>query len=179
MRWPGSPILTTAESTVSTGPESTTGFSSRNAISGKRSLRKATWLISCSNPVVSTGGTLRANQLRPVTTILHSEAVIAGPDHHLDDGRQEIADLLLRRLDGAVQLKEARLLMLRAGREVLDQVLPLLPGGHEPTLMGVEGRDEVAIQMLVHGSVSWARLEDLKRAGAQGLMVLPVESLLA
>ena len=38
--------------------------------------------------LVSTGGTLRANQLRPVTTILESEAVIAGPDQRLEDGRQ-------------------------------------------------------------------------------------------
>jgi ATP phosphoribosyltransferase len=129
--------------------------------------------------LVSSGGTLRANQLRPVTTILRSEAVIAGPDQRLEDGRQEIADLLLSRLDGAVQLKESRLLMLRTGRPSLDQVLPLLPGGHEPTLTGVEGRDEVAIQMLVHGPVSWAKLEDLKRAGAHNLMVLPVEGMLA
>ena len=105
--------------------------------------------------------------------------VIAGPDAFLEDGRQEIADLLLRRLDGAVQLKEARLLMLRAGRDRLEQVLPLLPGGHEPTLMPVEGRDEVAVQMLVHGSVPWGRLEELKRAGAHNLLVLPVEGMLA
>ncbi|PZU45563.1 MAG: ATP phosphoribosyltransferase [Arsenicicoccus sp.] len=129
--------------------------------------------------LVSTGGTLRANQLKPVTTILHSEAVIAGPRQQLDDGRQEIADLLIRRIDGAVQLKESRLLMLRVARDTLPAVLPLLPGGHEPTLMSVEDRDEVALQMLVHGSVSWARLEDLKRAGAHNLMVLPVEGMLA
>ena len=129
--------------------------------------------------LVSTGGTLRANQLVPVTTILHSEAVIAGPGRTLDDGRQEIADLLLRRLDGAVQLKESRLLMLRTARSGLDTVLGLLPEGHEPTVTAVEGRDEVALQMLVHGPVSWARLEDLKRAGAHNLMVLPVEGMLA
>lgn len=129
--------------------------------------------------LVSTGGTLRANGLVPVTTILESEAVIAGPDQTLDDGRQEIADLLLRRLDGAVQLKEARLLMLRAGRDDLGAVVPLLPEGHEPTVMQVDGRDEVSIQVLVHGSVTWARLEELKRAGAHNLMVLPVEGMLA
>ncbi|MFK5689317.1 ATP phosphoribosyltransferase [Ornithinimicrobium sp. LYQ92] len=129
--------------------------------------------------LVSSGGTLRANQLKPVTTILESEAVIAGPRAQLDDGRQEIADLLIRRLDGAVQLKEARLLMLRADRGVLDEVLPLLPGGHEPTVTAVEGRDEVAIQMLVHGPISWAKLEDLKQVGAHNLLVLPVEGMLA
>ena len=129
--------------------------------------------------LVSTGGTLRANGLVPVTTILESEAVIAGPDHHLDDGRQEIAELLLRRLDGAVQLRESRLLMLRTGRGSLDGVLPLLPAGHEPTVLQVDGREEVSVQILVHGPVSWSRLEDLKRAGAHNLMVLPVEGMLA
>jgi ATP phosphoribosyltransferase len=129
--------------------------------------------------LVSTGGTLRANQLRPVTTILHSEAVIAGPDTTLDDGRQEIADLLMRRLDGAVQLKESRLLMLRAARERLTELLPLLPAGHEPTILQVDDRPEVSVQVLVHGSVSWATLEQLKQAGAHNLMVLPVEGMLA
>lgn len=129
--------------------------------------------------LVSSGGTLRANQLRPVTTILHSEAVIAGPAGTLDDGRQEIADLLLRRLDGALQLKESRLLLLRVGRPELTGVLPLLPDGHEPTVTSVEGRDEVSVQVLVHGSVSWAKLEQLKQAGAHNLMVLPVEGMLA
>ncbi|WP_134773389.1 ATP phosphoribosyltransferase [Ornithinimicrobium flavum] len=129
--------------------------------------------------LVSTGGTLRANQLRPVTTILHSEAVIAGPDSTLDDGRQEIADLLMRRLDGAVQLKESRLLMLRAARETLTDLLPLLPAGHEPTVLQVDDRTEVSVQVLVHGSVSWAKLEQLKQAGAHNLMVLPVEGMLA
>lgn len=129
--------------------------------------------------LVSTGGTLRANQLRPVTTILHSEAVIAGPSTPLDDGRQEIADLLLRRLDGALQLKESRLLMLRVTREGLVSLLPLLPAGHEPTIMQVDDRDEVSVQVLVHGSVSWSTLEQLKHAGASNLMVLPVEGMLA
>ena len=129
--------------------------------------------------LVSTGGTLRANQLKPVTTILHSEAVIAGPSQTLDDGRQEIADLLMRRLDGALQLKESRLLLLRASREVLTGLLPLLPDGHEPTILQVDDRDEVSVQVLVHGSVSWAKLEQLKHAGAHNLMVLPVEGMLA
>lgn len=129
--------------------------------------------------LVSSGGTLRANQLKPVATILHSEAVIAGPSGTLDDGRQEIADLLLRRLDGAVQLKVSRLLLLRTGREDLTAILPLLPAGHEPTVLRVDDRDEVSVQVLVHGSVSWAKLEQLKQAGAHNLMVLPVEGMLA
>ncbi|GAA1159771.1 ATP phosphoribosyltransferase [Ornithinicoccus hortensis] len=128
--------------------------------------------------LVSTGGTLAANNLKPVETLLHSEAVIAGPTHPLEDGRADIADMLLRRMDGALRLKETRLLMLRAGRDVLPEVLGKLPEGGEPTVLQVDGRDEVSVQVLCHNAVSWQRLEDLKRAGAHTLMVLPVEGML-
>lgn len=129
--------------------------------------------------LVSSGATLRANQLRPVTTVLESEAVIAGPGTTLEDGRQEIADLLMRRLDGALRLKEARLLMLRVPRADLTTVLAALPAGDEPTVLRVDDRYELSVQALVHGSVPWSRLEDLKQAGARSLMVLPVEGMLA
>ncbi len=129
--------------------------------------------------LVSSGGTLAANQLKPVATLLHSEAVVAGPAHPLDAARGEMAELLLRRMDGALRLKETRLLMLRAARDELTQVLTQLPDGHEPTILAVDGHDEVSVQMLCHAAVSWKRLEDLKRAGARQLMVLPVEGMLA
>ena len=129
--------------------------------------------------LVSTGGTLAANALKPVETLLHSEAVIAGPTAPLEDGREEIADLLLRRMDGALRLKETRLLMLRAGRDVLTEVLQRLPAGGEPTVLAVDGRDEVSVQLLCHNAVPWPRLEELKRAGAHTIMVLPVEGMLA
>ncbi len=129
--------------------------------------------------LVSSGGTLAANQLKPVVTLLHSEAVVTGPAQPLEDARGEMADLLLRRMDGALRLKETRLLMLRTARTELTQVLTQLPEGHEPTVLQVDGHDEVSVQMLCHAAVSWKRLEDLKRAGARQLMVLPVEGMLA
>lgn len=129
--------------------------------------------------LVSSGGTLSANQLKPVVTLLHSEAVVTGPAQPLEDARGEMAELLLRRMDGALRLKETRLLMLRATRAQLTQVLTKLPEGHEPTVLQVDGHDEVSVQMLCHAAVSWQRLEDLKRAGARQLMVLPVEGMLA
>lgn len=130
--------------------------------------------------LVSSGGTLAANQLKPVATLLHSEAVVAGPAHPLEDARGELVDLLLRRVDGALRLKETRLLMLRTARTDLTQVLTQLPEGHEPTVLQVDGDGaDVSVQMLCHAAVSWQRLEDLKRSGARQIMVLPVEGMLA
>ncbi|HEY4560024.1 MAG TPA: ATP phosphoribosyltransferase, partial [Lysobacter sp.] len=79
----------------------------------------------------------------------------------------------------ALRTRHSRLLMFQAERNAIPQLLPLLPDAEAPTLLQVDGADRLALQALCHGRLTWQRLEDLKRAGAQGLMVLPVESLLA
>ncbi|TBR07608.1 MAG: ATP phosphoribosyltransferase [Lysobacter sp.] len=129
--------------------------------------------------LVSSGATLIANQLKPVATLLESEAVLAGPADDFEGARAGLAELLLRRMDGALRTRNSKLLMFQAQRSALAQLLPLLPDAEEPTLLQVDGADRLALQALCHGHLTWQRLEDLKRAGAQGLMVLPVESMLA
>jgi ATP phosphoribosyltransferase len=129
--------------------------------------------------LVSSGATLAANQLKPVLTLLESEAVLAGPVAGFDDVRAELMELLLRRLDGALRLRRSKLLMFQAPRELLPTLLPLLPDAEAPTVMQVDGGKNLALQALCHGALTWQRLEELKRAGACGLMVLPVEGLLA
>lgn len=129
--------------------------------------------------LVSSGATLAANQLKPVATLLQSEAVLAGPAGEFEGERAALAELLLRRLDGVLKTRDSRLLLFQAERGVLSRLLALLPDAEAPTMLQVDGADRLALQALCHGRLTWQRLEDLKRAGAQGLMVLPVESMLA
>ncbi|MBW8823384.1 MAG: ATP phosphoribosyltransferase [Xanthomonadales bacterium] len=129
--------------------------------------------------LVSSGATLAANQLKAVEDILQSEAVIAGPVRDFDPALAGIAEMLLRRLDGVVKIRDSKLLMFQAPRAALGDVLPLLPDAEPPTMYPVDGEGMLALQALCHGVVTWQRLEELKRAGARGLMVLPVERMLA
>ncbi|MCY7354987.1 MAG: ATP phosphoribosyltransferase [Lysobacter sp.] len=129
--------------------------------------------------LVSSGATLAANQLKAVTTLLESQAVLAGPIADFKDARGELAAMLLRRLDGVLRQKDSRLLLFQAQRSQLAGLMRLLPDVEAPTVMQVDGGDSLALQALCHGSMTWQRLEDLKRAGARGLMVLPVERMLA
>lgn len=130
--------------------------------------------------LVSTGGTLVANQLKEVAVILESEAVIAGPSKPFNDERQALADLLLRRLDGVLSVKAAKLLMLQAERAALGELLKLLPDVDAPLVTALDGDgSRVAVQALCRTAVTWQRLEDMKKAGASALMVLPVEQMLA
>ncbi|WP_028770255.1 ATP phosphoribosyltransferase [Silanimonas lenta] len=130
--------------------------------------------------LVSTGGTLAANQLKEVAVVLESEAVLAGPSRAFNDERQALADLLLRRLDGVLSVKAAKLLLLQAERGALEGLLKLLPDADAPIVTPVDGSaDRVAVQALCRTAVTWQRLEDMKKAGARALMVLPVEQMLA
>lgn len=129
--------------------------------------------------LVSSGATLAANHLKPVETLLESEAVLAGPVAPFGDVRAELAALLLRRLDGVLRLKDSKLLLFRAERDTVEELLKLLPDAEAPTVTSVDGSNTLALQALCHGAVTWQRLEDLKRAGASGLLVLPVERMLA
>lgn len=129
--------------------------------------------------LVSTGGTLAANQLKEVAVVLESEAVIAGPAKPFNDERQVLADLLLRRLDGVLSVKAAKLLMLQAERGALAELLKLLPDVEAPLVTTIDGQaSRVSVQALCRTALTWQRLEDLKKAGGSALMVLPVEQML-
>jgi ATP phosphoribosyltransferase len=130
--------------------------------------------------LVSTGGTLAANQLREVAVILESEAVLAAPVAPFADERADLAAMLLRRLDGVLQVRDSKLVMLHVDRSALDAVIRLLPGADSPSVMALDGnRDAVALQAVCQGAITWQHLEDMKRAGARGMLVLPVEQMLA
>ncbi len=130
--------------------------------------------------LVSSGATLAANQLQEATVILESEAVIAGPAELPGDERGELRDLLLRRIDGVIQVRESKLIMLHAARDRIDAIRAILPNAQAPTLLPIEGSaGQVALQAVCYGAITWQHLEEMKRAGASQLLVLPVEKILA
>ncbi len=129
--------------------------------------------------LVSSGATLAANHLKPVETLLQSEAVLAGPVAPFGDERADLVAMLLRRLDGVMKIRDSKLLLFQAPRHAMPALMELLPDAEPPTVTSIDGSEHLALQALCHGAMTWQRLEDLKRAGANGLLVLPVERMLA
>ncbi|WP_424682436.1 ATP phosphoribosyltransferase [Frateuria sp. YIM B11624] len=130
--------------------------------------------------LVQSGGTLLANQLREADVVLESEALLVGPKVLPADERGDLVELLLKRIDGVIQVRESRLLLLQTSRGALEAVTRLLPGGPQPTLLPLAGQpDQVMLQALCAGEVSWRQLEEIKKAGAREMFVLPVERMLA
>ncbi len=129
--------------------------------------------------LVSSGATLAANQLREAAVLLQSEAVLAAPSELPADERGELVELLLRRIDGVIQVRDTKLLMLQAPRSAMERIGRVLPDGSTPVLTPVEGQaDQVAMQALCRGAITWQHLEAIKGAGASHILVLPVEQVL-
>lgn len=130
--------------------------------------------------LVSTGSTLKANNLIEVETLLESEAVVIQTSEPLSDTKQEWVDKILQRLDGVLQVRESKYIMLHAPRAALDRISELLPGSEYPTVIPLDGQgDKVAVHAVCRENVFWETLENLKAAGASSLLVIPVEKMLA
>jgi ATP phosphoribosyltransferase len=130
--------------------------------------------------LVSTGSTLVANGLEEVETLLDSEAVIIQTLAPLSDVKQALVDRILQRLDGVLQVRESKYIMLHAPRSALPKIHDLLPGSEAPTVIPLDGTNEkVAVHAVCRENVFWETLENLKAAGASSLLVLPVEKMLA
>ena len=130
--------------------------------------------------LVSTGGTLKANGLREVETLLESDAVVIQTQKPLAPEKQALVDKILQRLDGVLQVRESKYIMLHAPKSALPEIRDLLPGSEAPTILRLDGNDDkVAVHAVCRENVFWETLENLKAAGASSLLVLPVEKMLA
>ena len=129
--------------------------------------------------LVSTGVTLAANHLREVETILESQSVLLRTTMQVPTVSEEWIQRLLRRMDGVLQVRESKYIMLHAPRDALKEISDLLPGSEAPTVMPLEGRpDKVAVHAVCPEEVFWETLEALQAAGATSLLVLPLEKML-
>ena len=130
--------------------------------------------------LVSTGSTLEANGLKEVDLLLESEAVVIQTRAELSPDKQALVDRMLQRLDGVLQVRESKYIMLHAPRTALAEIRELLPGSEAPTVIPLDGAgDKVAVHAVCRENVFWETLENLKSAGASSLLVLPVEKMLA
>ena len=120
------------------------------------------------------------SHLREVETVLESHAVLIRTPLELPADKRDWAQRLLTRIEGVLQVRESKYIMLHAPRSALGEIRRLLPGSESPTIIPLEGSaDRVAVHAVCRENVFWETLESLKKAGASALLVLPVEKMLA
>jgi ATP phosphoribosyltransferase len=129
--------------------------------------------------IVASGATLAANNLVEITTVLRSEALLIRGEEPLAAEKEAIIARLLPRFQGALQAEDSKYIMLHAPKEHLADIIRLLPGAESPTLLPLQGRDDLmAVHAVCRESVFWETMEQIKEAGGSAILVLPIEKMM-
>jgi ATP phosphoribosyltransferase len=129
--------------------------------------------------LVSTGATLEANGLRPVETVLESEAVLIRTTRPLNQTQADLGERLLSRIEGVLATRDSKYIMMNAPGEALKRITEILPGAEAPTIIPLHGRaGHFAVHAVCQESVFWETLQKLKEAGASAILVVPIEKMM-
>ncbi|CZF77709.1 ATP phosphoribosyltransferase [Grimontia sp. AD028] len=129
--------------------------------------------------LVSTGATLEANGLKEAEVIFRSKAVLIQRMGEFDADKTALIERLLTRIKGVIQAKESKYIMLHAPSETLEQVVELLPGAEDPTILPLaHDKQRVAVHLVSTENLFWETMEKLKALGASSILVLPIEKMM-
>ncbi|MFW2403275.1 MAG: ATP phosphoribosyltransferase [Gammaproteobacteria bacterium] len=130
--------------------------------------------------LVSSGTTMKANKIREGETILDSECVLIKTPVDIPAEKVEWVDRLLQRIEGVMQVRESKYIMMHAPKDALADIAALLPGAEAPTVLPLDHvEDRVAVHVVCRENVFWETLEALKAIGASSILVVPIEKMLA
>jgi ATP phosphoribosyltransferase len=124
--------------------------------------------------LISTGSTMRVNGLRPVVTLLESEAVLVR-GASLGAAQRELADRVATMLGAVLAGRRRRYVLMNAPTSAVDDVAALIPGIDAPTVVPLAAPGMVAVHSVVLADDVWSVLPKLEEAGASGILVLPIE----
>lgn len=145
-------------------------------VSGAAEIAPHLGIADIVTDLVSTGSTLRVNQLREISTILESTARLITAPNGLASPRRRAIDELVTALESVLRARGKRYVMANMPRAALDQVRRVLPGLNGPTVIDIlNGGDLVAVHAVVAQEAIYRTIADLKALGGQGILVTRIE----
>ncbi len=128
--------------------------------------------------LVSTGGTLKTNGLVELETILESQCQLIKTNRAIQPHKSELIDKFLVRIEGQLQAENSRYIMMNAPREALDEITRIIPSLNSPTVLPLADESMIAIHTVIPTTKFWEVMEDLKSAGATGIVMLPIQNMI-
>jgi ATP phosphoribosyltransferase len=125
--------------------------------------------------LVSTGSTMLVNGLRQVATLMQSEAALVALPGTVAGGDSRRVATMLR---AVIAARRKRYVLMNAPADAVNAISDLIPGLEAPTVVPLTAKGLVSIQSVVAADDVWAILPDLERAGASGILVLPIQQLI-
>lgn len=129
--------------------------------------------------LVSTGNTLKLNKLKKSFDVFSSEAVlITNKSLDLDPEKKTLLDNLLIRIDSALQAKRSKYLMMNLPKSSLGKISDIIPSLKSPTIVPLADEALIAVHAVIPADKFWDIYQELKDAGASGILLLPIENII-
>lgn len=148
-----------------------------HTISGSVEIAPSIGLAEAICDIVSSGSTLISNGLKEVERVFKSEAVLIANDN-LDEEKRRVLDKLLFRIHAVQRAQKAKYIVLNAPQESLQEITDLLPGIKSPTILPLAEEGWSSLHSVVNEDDFWEIIEKIKDAGAQGILVIPIEKMI-
>ncbi|WP_053991076.1 ATP phosphoribosyltransferase [Mangrovimonas sp. TPBH4] len=126
--------------------------------------------------IVSSGSTLFKNNLKEVEVILKSEAVLAASPLIAKE-QEEILNRLQFRLQSVLKGRQSKYVLLNAPNNKIEDIIKILPGMKSPTVLPLAQEGWSSVHSVINKHEFWDIIDELKRVGAQGILVCPIENM--
>lgn len=146
-------------------------------ISGSVEIAPGIGLADAICDIVSSGSTLFMNGLKEVETILKSEAILIR-NNNLNEEQVKVLDKLLFRIQSVKKAKNNKYVLLNAPNDNLQKIIGLLPGMRSPTVLPLAEAGWSSVHSVLNENEFWDIIEKLKAAGAEGILVVPIEKMI-
>ena len=148
-----------------------------HVISGSVEIAPNIGLAGAIFDIVSTGSTLITNGLREVHTVMHSEAVLI-QSQQTNDEQNKLIEGLIFRMQSVRKAKDYKYIILNAPNESIDEICAILPGMKSPTITPLITEGWSSLYSVIEENTFWENIDKLKKAGAQGILVVPIEKMI-
>lgn len=145
-------------------------------ISGSVEIAPSIGLAEGIFDIVSSGSTLMMNGLKEVEEVFKSEAVLIG-NKNLADWKKSILDKLLFRINAVQTGKSNKYVLMNAPNDSIQRIIELIPGMRSPTILPLAQPGWSSIHSVLSEDQFWENIEELRAAGAEGILVVPIEKM--
>ncbi len=145
-------------------------------ISGSVEIAPNIGLADAICDIVSSGSTLFKNNLKEVEVMLKSEAVLA-VSPQISEDRKVLLEKLQFRIQSVLRARQSKYVLLNAPNEKLDDIISKLPGMRSPTVLPLAEEGWSSVHTVINKDKFWEVIDELKQAGAEGILVCPIEKM--
>ncbi len=148
-----------------------------HVINGSVEISPGIGLADAIFDIVSSGSTLVSNRLKEVEVVVTSEAVlVANPD--ISPGKQAILEDFIFRLESVQRAQGRKYILLNAPNHKIPEISAILPGMKSPTVMPLAEPGWSSVHSVISEDDFWEVIGKLKKAGAEGILVVPIEKMI-